>query len=70
MRATVSEQSGSAHTADTVLAVSTQGPVRVVTMSRPAHRNAVHLQPHCELTEVWGRLPGLQATLERMRARA
>lgn len=38
------------------LVVETDGPVRVVTMSRPECRNAINAELHAELTAVWARL--------------
>jgi len=38
------------------LVVESDGPVRVVTMSRPECRNAINAELHAELTSVWARL--------------
>ncbi|MBB5138440.1 enoyl-CoA hydratase [Thermocatellispora tengchongensis] len=39
-----------------VLLVEGDGPVRTVTMNRPARRNAVNEELHTALADVWGRL--------------
>ena len=43
-------------TAEPVLTVTGDGPVRIVTMNRPARKNAVDAALHAELTYVWPRL--------------